>query len=48
MKYILDIDGTIIDGQNLNFGSKAFVSSLEKRHIDYDDLFQHLSGCSIY
>ena len=35
MKYILDIDGTIIDGQNLNFGSKAFVSSLEKRHIDY-------------
>ena len=35
MKYILDIDGTIIDGQTLNLDSKAFISSLERRHIDY-------------
>jgi HAD superfamily hydrolase (TIGR01450 family) len=35
MKYVLDIDGTIIDGQTLNLDSKAFVSSLERRHIDY-------------
>lgn len=35
MKYILDIDGTIIDGETLNLDSKAFVSSLERKHIDY-------------
>lgn len=35
MKYIIDIDGTIIDGVTLNLDSKAFLSSLERKYIDY-------------
>ncbi len=35
MKYILDIDGTIMDGNTPNLDSEEFLASLKKRHIDY-------------